>query len=383
MFHHFQWTFHICYNSAMKVLIAPLIVHPRCDAGYHIAKQLTDLFIAHDITCAVSADSHNDFQHVSLYPVPKARKPLFNFGADNRAHEEWLYSNGFFSKQYIENDYASLCAAIDQFQPDLIISYDRPAALMAALQRQIPCWEFVVPAMYRNAYFPTRCMHGLNAVLEENNMVQQLNLQYFYDKATRRIGYGPIETAPYLSENNVTRIGSAAIPQKKETRTNRVCIFISEYDGNAITLRNMIDSAFLGAPYYVYVSIPAITAHKESNLHYLRYPDVKLINGASAIIHDGNDFYFNQALVYGVPQMIIADHSYERNFNALATTRYKFGRYIFEEDLSMAALYEGYRTLMADDMYYENTQLMRTKIEQYNDISELLNLLHIDTNKLQ
>ena len=367
----------------MKVLIAPLIVHPRCDAGYHIAKQLTELFIAHDITCAVSADSHNDFHHVSLYPSPKPRKPLFNFGADNRAHEEWLYSNGHFSKQYIENDYASLCAAIDQFQPDLIISYDRPAALMAALQRQIPCWEFVVPAMYRNAYFPTRCMHGLNAVLEENNMVQQLNLQYFYDKAIRRIGYGPIETAPYLSENNVTRIGSAAIPQKKETRTNRVCIFISEYDGNAITLRNMIDSAFLGAPYYVYVSIPAITAHKESNLHYLRYPDVKLINGASAIIHDGNDFYFNQALVYGVPQMIIADHSYERNFNALATTRYKFGRYIFEEDLSMAALYEGYRTLMSDDMYYENTQIMRTKIEQYNDISELLNLLHIDTNKLQ
>ena len=49
----------------------------------------------------------------------------------------------------------------------------------------------------------------------------------------------------------------------------------------------------------------------------------------------------------------------------------------------MAALYEGYRTLMSDDMYYENTQIMRTKIEQYNDISELLNLLHIDTNKLQ
>ena len=87
----------------MKVLVAPLIVHPRCDAGYHIAKQLTDLFIAHDITCAVSADSHNDFQHVSLYPSPKPRKPLFNYGADNRAHEEWLYSNGFLSKQYVQS----------------------------------------------------------------------------------------------------------------------------------------------------------------------------------------------------------------------------------------------------------------------------------------
>lgn len=367
----------------MKVLIAPLIVHPRCDAGYHIAKQLTELFTSHDITCAVSADNHNDFHQVSLYPSPKPRKPLFNFGADNRAHEEWLYSNGFLTKQYVQRDYDTLCSAIDQFHPDLIISYDRPAAIMVALQRHIPCWEFVVPAMYRNAFFPTRCMHGLNAVLEENDMVQQLNLQYFYAKATRRIGYGPMETSPYLVENDVTRIGSAAVPAQKETRTNRVCIYISEYGENATTLRNMIESAFLGAPYYVYVSIPGITAHKDNNLHYLRYPDIHLINGASAIIHDGNDFYFNQAMVYGVPQMVIADHSYERNFNALATTRYKFGRYIFDEDLSMASLYEGYRTLMADDMYYENTQIMRTKIEQLNSIRELLNLLYKDINKPQ
>ena len=367
----------------MKVLIAPLIIHPRCDAGYHIAKQLTDLFIAHDITCAISADSRNDFQHVSLYPSPRPRKPLFNYGADNRAHEEWLYSNGFLSKQYVQSDYNALCAAIDQFQPDLIISIDRPASLMAALSNHIPCWEFVCPAMYRNAYFPTKCMHGFNAVLEENNMVQELNLQYFYDKAIRRIGFGPMETSPFLMENNVTRIGSAAIPLKKETRTNRVCIYISEYGGNVTTLRNMIESAFLGAPYYVYISIPGIPAHKDSNLHYQRYPDVSLINGASAIIHDGNDFYFNQALLYGVPQMVIADHSYERNFNALATTRYKFGRYIFEEDLSMATLYENYRTLMADDIYYENTQIMRTKMEQLNDIRELLNLLSLDTHKPQ
>lgn len=367
----------------MKVLIAPLILHPRCDAGYHIAKQLTELLTSHDITCAVSADNRNDFQHVSLYPSPKPAKPLFNFGADNRAHEEWLYSNGFLTKQYVQRDYDTLCAATDQFQPDLIISYDRPAALLAGLQRNIPCWEFVCPAIYRNAYFPTRCMHGLNAVLEQNNMVQELNLQYFYGKAVRRIGYGPMETSPFLTENNVTRIGSAAIPQKKETRTNRVCIFISEYGGNTAALRKMIDSAFLGAPYYVYVSIPGITAHKDNNLHYQRYPDVSLINGASAVIHDGNDFYFNQALVYGVPQMVIADHSYERNFNALATTRYKFGRYIFEEDLSMATLYEGYRTLMSDDMYYENTQIMRAKIEQLEDISELLKMLYIDTNKPQ
>ena len=192
-----------------------------------------------------------------------------------------------------------------------------------------------------------------------------------------------METSPFLMENNVTRIGSAAIPLKKETRTNRVCIYISEYGGNVTTLRNMIESAFLGAPYYVYISIPGIPAHKDSNLHYQRYPDVSLINGASAIIHDGNDFYFNQALLYGVPQMVIADHSYERNFNALATTRYKFGRYIFEEDLSMATLYENYRTLMADDIYYENTQIMRTKMEQLNDIRELLNLLSLDTHKPQ
>lgn len=362
----------------MKVLIAPLILHPRCDAGYHLTANLAGLFQEHEITCAVSADSASHFQHVSLYPCARPRPPFFNFQADNRAHEEWLYSSGAFSKRYLEKDLTCLEQAIENFHPDLIISIDRPASIIAAMKHAVPCWEIVFPAMYRNAFFPSRCMHGLNMVLEAQDMMQELDLQYFYAHAERRIGFGPFETAPFPDEQNVTRLGSMTLPVKKETRTNRVCIYLSTVNRNSAALRRMVESAFLGAPYYVYVSIPGIQPHKDGNLHYIRYPDTDLINGASAVIHDGNDFYFSQAIALGVPQMIIADHSYQRNFNALAAARYRFGNYIFEEDLTMASLYEGYRTLMADDDYYENTQIMRRKTQPLGDIRQLVDFLYID-----
>lgn len=362
----------------MKVLIAPLITRARCDAGYHLTENLAALLQENGITCAVSADSANHFQHVSLYPCARPRRPLLNFQADNRAHEEWLYSGGFLSRKHLLEDFRLLEDAVRRFQPDLIISIDRPAAVMAAMKKHLPCWEVVFPAMYRNAFFPSHCMHGLNAVLSEKHMMQELDLQYFYAHADRRIGFGPMETAPFPDGNGISRLGSMALFRKKETRTNRVCIYLSAVNRSTSALRRMVESAFLGAPYYVYVSIPGVAPMKDGNLHYIRYPDASLISGASAVIHDGNDFYFNQAILHGVPQMIIADHSYQRNFNALAAARCHFGSYIFEEDLSMASLYEGYRALMADDAYYENTQVMRRKMMDCGDIRQLVDFLYID-----
>lgn len=362
----------------MKVLIAPLIARPRCDAGYHLTGNLAALLQEHGIACAVSADPASHFQHVSLYPCARMRRPLFRFQADNRAHEEWLYSSGFFSRRYLQEDFRLLEDAVRQFQPDLIISIDRPAAVMTAMKKRLPCWEIVFPAMYRNAFFPARCMHGLNAVLSEKHMLQELDLQYFYAHADRRIGFGPMETAPFPSEAGISRLGSMALFRKKETRTNRVCIYLSAVNRSPASLRRMVESAFLGAPYYVYVSIPGVSPLRDGNLHYIRYPDASLISGASAVIHDGNDYYFNQAILHGVPQMIIADHSYQRNFNALAAARGRFGSYIFEEDLSMASLYEGYRSLMADDAYFENTQIMRQKMTDLGDIRQLVDFLYID-----
>ena len=362
----------------MKILIAPLILDPNRDASYHLTKALVEVFTDKEITCSVSADEENHFKHVSLYPCAEPEEPSFVLNAEERVHEEWLYNNGILQKKYLMKDVQMLENAISLFKPDLIISIDRPAAVMVSNMHNIACWEFVYPAMYRNTIFPAKCMHGLNQALEECGLDQELDLQGLYAKVDRRIGFGPMEIAPYLAENHVTRFGCMSLFPKKQLRTNRVCIFLDTVNEKPKKLQRIIETAFLGAPYYVYICIPGIPAYQDNNLHYISLPDPNLINGASALIHDGNDFYFNQAILLGVPQMIIADHSYQRNFNALAAARNKFGSYIFEENLDMASLYEGYRDLLSDDSFYENTQTMREKTRQLGDLHQLVDMMYID-----
>lgn len=364
------------YIIFMKILIAPFITNPKFDANTFLTENLIVLLQTSGHQCAVSASKENGFKQVSLYDcVQKRRKPIFHFGADNRSHEEWLYSAGALQKDYILEDVALLNDAILDFKPEAVLSLDRPAALTAASMHNIPCYVFTHPAMFRNAYFPSKCMRGMNEALRSLRLEQELDLKSLYSKADQRIGFGTMHTAPYREEYNITRIGSMGFYGKEEVRTNRVCIYLHDTNKNTSSLKKMIEDAFLGAPYYVYVSLPNISSQTVHNIHYLKYPKASLINGASACIHDGNDYFYNQAAANGVPQLILCDHSYMRSYNGMAAARYHFGSYIYEEDLTMASLYEAYRALLSDDDYYESAQSVKNELKELGSLEELLKYL--------
>ena len=358
----------------MKVLIAPQTENSSYSL---LTANIISTLLSQDVSiglCALEKISSK----VSFYACNPCRRPLFNFNAENRSHEEWMYSHGQMQEKYLLEDTEILLEAIEEFKPDILLCLDRPACMIASLITHIPCICTVHPAMYKKAIFPSYCMHGLNKVLTHYHLEQELSLQTLYAKAKRRIGFGPISISPFPSDEDITRIGTMSPITNKKPRTNKVCIYLTELNHSSRLLEKIISSAYLGAPYHVYVYYPDCLHKQSDNIYYLSHIDLDLMKDAVAFIHDGNDFLYNQALALGLPQIIISNHEYIRIYDALSIQRNHIGIFLDEKEFSMASLYETYRELISDDDYYEKAQSTKQETIKEKDITQLIDFLYID-----
>ena len=162
----------------MKILIAPQADNASCSL---LARSLISTLSSKDISVAV-CHTHSLSRKVPLYPCRSPKRPLFNFGAENRSHEEWMYSRGQMHSGYVLEDTETLLDAIQDYKPDALLCLDRPSALIASRIASIPCIAFVHPAMYRKALFPTHCMHGLNRTLSYYHLDKGYLLSFNFNK---------------------------------------------------------------------------------------------------------------------------------------------------------------------------------------------------------
>jgi hypothetical protein len=358
----------------MKILIAAAITDEPARRSF--IAQMISICAKAGITCALSCPDHGE-DHAVWYPSPSPRVPYFNFHADSRSYEEYMYTHGWLGRKYTLTDVASLEEAIKDFKPELILSLDRPGALLTAQLHNLPCWVFVHPSIYRGLYFPPHCLYGFNAVCSSLKLEQQLSLPSLYSTAHRRIGFGSEVFAPFLYEENVSRIGFMCSLPHKPSSNERLIICPGTINLSPARLHKIIEAAFLGASYRVDI-YGTEENEVNNNLHYHIGFDLNELARASAVIHDGSSPLCSASFAYGLPQIIIADHTCFRSFNALALQRVKAGLVIFEENLSMASLYETYRTLVSDDSYAVNARAVKNTAKKHGSISEIIDLMYID-----
>lgn len=359
----------------MKILITPFIKYPQNTTSYFLTVNLAYLFVTQGHTVAVSADKENHFHHISLYPAANIKSPFSLSKKQQRSYEEWMYVSGATTQKYLEEDYACLDTCIQTFKPDLIITIGRLASIMLARKYKIRIWTIVHSDMYKASLFDSNCMNEVNTVLKNHSLEQEYNLKELHAKCNRRIGFGPIEVQPFHPKDDVTRIGVTSIYPPHTIRTNRVCIFFQKISISKKALRKMIIEAFQGAPYSVYACFDGSRAETIDNIHFLQSTKAELLPGSIACIHDGNDYFTNQCLARGIQQLIITNHDYIRNSNALSAERNKFGLALYEDELTMQKLYEQYRLLLSDDKYYYYTQAYKKITLASGDLSMLLDYL--------
>jgi len=356
----------------MKILITPLIQHPKSDASYYLTQNLATLLHSLGHVVAISADQANAFHYASAYPAPQPKTPMFRRKKENRSYEEWMYNHGAIDEDYLNEDMSLLLEAIDHFQPDRILTIDRLAAVSAGRLKTIPVDAVVNSAMYKTVVFPSTTLKEYNAFLSSYRLEQVLSLKEIYAQCQNRFGFGPVETQPFTIQTDVHRIGVASVYPMRKGLTNRVCVFFPDVHRTSLALRKILADAFLGAPYAVYAWYPGCKPQKIQNIHFIAHPRADLIPGSICVIHDGNDYYTNQCIAQAIPQVIISSHEYARMYNGQAVQRNGIGRYLYEDELTMGNLYENFRKVLADDSYYDNNQVLKEKITAQGDLREIL-----------
>ncbi|MCR5795097.1 MAG: hypothetical protein K6G61_07125 [Solobacterium sp.] len=353
-------------------MIVPYIRYANTDSTYLLTESLLHVFNAEGNACAVCAPSANQFKKAAVYDTGYYKSVFSLFQLETRSYEDWMYANGLFNERDLKRDADAVCEACDDFRPDRIITVNRPAGNIAARHKGIPCWTVTDSAMYRTPGFREKDLKGLNAVLYAYKQEQVFNLKELYEKCDKRITFGPETTDMYPPDADVTRIGMPFIEPLELQRTNRLCIVLPSADRSASFLKKVISDTFLGAPYAVHCWYRGAPSVIERNMHYHTGISPSMIAGSIAVIHDGTSWLMHYCTALGIPQVIIASHDCMRNMHALSMARSKCALFLYEEELSVSSLYETYRKLMSDDIYYENIQRLKEEIHAWKDLSEIL-----------
>ena len=359
----------------MKILIAPNILYAKESAAYYLTRSLLDIFKESGDTVAVSADKANGFRNASLYPCTPLKAPLFNFNADNRSYEEYLYSIGASSRKYLEADTASLIETIRHFKPDWVLAIDRTAAMIAARAEGVRCGVFVNSAMYRNAYFPSKCLRSVNEILSGMQYEQVFDMKTLLNKCDVRFLFSPASVHPFPDSASTYRLKAMTSSPSTSRHQSRITIALHHLNDSAGSIYRLLNEAFKGAPYQVYAGFHNAHILTEDNMHYIELSRKDMLDDAMAVIHDGSEYYYHECTARAIPQLIIASHEYPRLFFAQAARRSGIGDYIFEEDLDVSTLYEAFRKMIGDDTCLERCLAVQKESERLPDLHAIRRIL--------
>lgn len=354
----------------MKAMILPSVCVPDCGSPILLARQLAALFRLEGIDTAVCADRKSRFTDVSFFDTPSVAS-LRRHGSPSTTVEEYLRSHNGLSASYLKRDLRKIEAAAEEFQPDLLIEIERPAAIAAAASYGLPVFSVVSSASFRNRSFKADTLNGLNAFLDQQDMEQVLHLRELY-RYSQCFAFGPAEFLSRFHGYEVSCFGISAVTPVEKPADRTLSILFTETGIPSRKMRQIVESAFRGAPYDVYIYDSSFKPGRIDNLHFQNSVKTMAVNGSKTCIHDGCDALTQYCIALGIPQIIIHDDSFQRAWNAACLKRSRAGLAIHESELTMEKMYETFRQIMADDRYFLQAKRLQQEVLERGDLANII-----------
>ncbi len=350
-------------------MILPSVCVPDCGAAILYARQLCAFFQMCGMNAAVCCDRRSHVTGAGFYESPSPSLRLRK--ANGTTFEDYHYSHNVLTASYLKQDLKQIEKAFSEYEPDLLIEIERPAALIAAARSGIPVFSIVSPSAFRNRDFRASTLNGLNVFLRSAGMEQVIHLRDLYQIA-ECFAFGPQSFLPSFHGYPVSSFGLSCVMPPETPPDRTLSMMFTEYRIPARKMKQIITEAFRGAPYEVFIYDSRQTPGKTDNLRFQNTVRTITMNGSRTCIHDGTDVLTQYCTALGIPQIIIHDDSYQRSWNAACLRRSGAGLTVPEAELSMERLYEAYRQVLADDRYAENALRLKENILERGDIRNML-----------
>lgn len=363
----------------MKILIAPLaalaetkgpisramaVATAGLDRGHQVA-----FCTALDFNYKPVADVPNYFAPIPSpfgTPLPIGRR-VFKFAQKSglqarravHSFEEVLHILGATHPRFFPRDVAAIRAAVRQFQPDVVFSEFRPAAIVAARLEQLPVVTGLsLPAHWSYASSP-KYSGGVRDFLADHHLPAVQSVLEIFDWAEVKFIASSRQLEP-LDGENVIHVGPYLGLKRPGRRAKKRTSLIAYMGSGTISpglLKRVIVQAFSDWDGPVYIASQQIPPLESGNLHFAREFDFNLLMPtAQVFIHHGGQNSMMTGLVNGTPQVVCPGRVFERQFNAWSVQNLKAGLMLAPEQFTPTGLRGAVAQLAAEPLYSKNAR---------------------------
>lgn len=332
----------------MRVLITPMSAIVETKGPFSRTVLLANEFIkrGHEVAlCAAEDPNYHSIENIKNYyaPIPSmlgisklADKSVLKKSEEKtmNSFEEVLNFIGAINEEFFAKDVYYIRKAIQEFNPDVIYSEFRIAAIVAAKLEHIKVatgFSFTVRKSY--ACNP-EYSGGVNKYLEENNLNKVESVLEIFDWTDLKIVPSSYEIEP-IDGKNVVFVGPLSSPNTitiKEEK-NKVVAYMGNGTISPMKLIDELTKAFENSKYQVYIATEQVEPYKKNNINVnKRFDFNKLMPEAIVYINHGGQNSIMTGLIYGVPQIIYPGKVFERKYNASSIVKLNAGKMLEVND---------------------------------------------------
>ncbi len=273
-----------------------------------------------------------------------------------KSFDQVLRLTGNLEYSYLKKSVASLRAAIQEYNPDIIYSEFNISAIIAAKKEGIKLYTTVsYPTQYEYSH-QKGLAKGINHLLEELKLPEVPSPLCLFDWADRSFCMSIRDLEP-INKPHVIYCGTIK-NRKEKTETSgkksQIVIYIGNGTVSAKKALRVAKDAYKDTCYEVYMASAYLKERTYGNIHVApRWDFDKLLTESLLFINHGGQNSIVDGLINGVPQIIVPGKVFERQYNAQSIARINAGvvltsrefkadriRYLTDSILNRSELFE-------------------------------------------
>ena len=281
------------------------------------------------------------------------RKPV-------RSFEEVLWLTGALAYRYERESVDALFDAIEQWSIDAVYSEYSLPAIIAARALGIPVFgSFSYTTQTSFASDPSKA-DGVRKLLREIGLPTVDSSLQLFDWLDRRFVPSCRELEPFDRED-VEFVGFLReIPELDDAARDCIVVYLGAGSVSQREVERTIMGAFAECDANVYVAGCEVE-RQEGNVRFApRFDFSQLLSHARCFVHHGGQNSTMDAFAYGVPQVVVPGHVFERLYNAEGVERVGAG--VKLELFGSEGLRDACRRVSEDPSFVAATQAIRQSL---------------------